>query len=153
MSYELISQDSPSNYENISARTVTGVLMDEEGKVVLLKHNKLGNIWVLPGGKTDYDESENNAIIREIREELGVEVNPDDLEPSVRIKFEWTMPGGEGFCTNQIFIIRKYQGEVRNVEYNKHSDLRWVSFEELVELTSIKTTAATEAYIQLLQEL
>lgn len=53
-----------------------GVLV--EGDRVLLTQRKagthLGGTWELPGGKVDPGEDPRDAVVRELREELGVEV-------------------------------------------------------------------------------
>lgn len=55
---------------------VAGVLF-EEGRVLLTQRKKgahLEGLWELPGGKIDVDEDPRDALVRELREELGIEV-------------------------------------------------------------------------------
>jgi 8-oxo-dGTP diphosphatase len=57
---------------------VRAIIKDKNGNILLLK-NARGlhkNKWVLPGGRVDNKEDASDAIIREIREELGVEFKP-----------------------------------------------------------------------------
>lgn len=56
------------------------VLLDEHGRVLLV-HRKQGNGVCLPGGKADPGEHLDQAAAREMREETGVMVNPEDLVP------------------------------------------------------------------------
>jgi 8-oxo-dGTP diphosphatase len=53
----------------------------------------LDMMWDLPGGKVENGESPRNALIREIREELGVIVNPIELLPTLETSV-WTYPDG-----------------------------------------------------------
>lgn len=52
-----------------------GVFTDDEGRILLLKATYDGCRWGLPGGSLDPGETIHEALIRECREELGVEVN------------------------------------------------------------------------------
>lgn len=55
---------------------VAGVLF-EGGRVLLTQRKKgahLEGLWELPGGKIDPDEDPRDALVRELREELGIEV-------------------------------------------------------------------------------
>jgi ADP-ribose pyrophosphatase YjhB (NUDIX family) len=51
--------------------TATGVVFNAGGKVLMIKHKKLG-VWLPPGGHVEENELPDHAVIREIREETGV---------------------------------------------------------------------------------
>lgn len=53
--------------------TATAVILDA-GRVLLLKHRKLG-LWLPPGGHIEADEDPEQAVRREVREEVGLEVH------------------------------------------------------------------------------
>jgi 8-oxo-dGTP diphosphatase len=50
------------------------VIIDIGGKVVLIKRNNPPEGWAIPGGFIDYGESAEDAAIREMREETGLEL-------------------------------------------------------------------------------
>ncbi|MGI5292683.1 NUDIX domain-containing protein [Nonomuraea polychroma] len=54
---------------------VTAIVTDHEGRILLVTDLDTG-WWALPGGSIDPDERPADAIVREMREELGVEVEP-----------------------------------------------------------------------------
>ncbi|GAA3150216.1 hypothetical protein GCM10010466_46680 [Planomonospora alba] len=54
---------------------VTAVVTDGEGRILLVEDVDSGR-WILPGGAVDPGERPADALVREMREELGVEVEP-----------------------------------------------------------------------------
>ncbi len=63
----------------MAERKVTrAIITDERGRVLLGKRGRdVGeNQWALVGGKPDQGETEEQAVIREVKEELGVEFAP-----------------------------------------------------------------------------
>lgn len=75
--------------------------------------------WEFPGGKVEPGESELDALVRECREELGVEIRVGALLGAVA-------PGG--------FVLRVYRavlvgGEPRPLQ--DHDELRWLKANEL----------------------
>jgi ADP-ribose pyrophosphatase YjhB (NUDIX family) len=52
---------------------VTGCLFDREGGLLVARHADFGR-WAPPGGAVDPDERPGDAVVRELREELGIGV-------------------------------------------------------------------------------
>lgn len=81
--------------------------------------------WELPGGRVEPGESAANAVIRECREELAVDVVPgDQLGPDI------PLPGG---ATLRVHVARLAWPEATPSPV-EHAALRWVSRRELAEL-------------------
>ncbi|MCJ2183050.1 (deoxy)nucleoside triphosphate pyrophosphohydrolase [Novosphingobium sp. 1949] len=58
--------------------------MAPDGRILLQKrpaHTMHGGLWEFPGGKVDPGESAEQAAVREMEEELGVVLKPEDLVP------------------------------------------------------------------------
>ncbi|MBI2325776.1 NUDIX hydrolase [Candidatus Collierbacteria bacterium] len=53
-------------------------IKNKEGKVlaVHLNKEKPEGVWVMPGGKLEDNESARNCVIREVKEELGLDIKP-----------------------------------------------------------------------------
>lgn len=86
------------------ALEVSAGLVFRDGKLLITQRHSgahLGGLWEFPGGKRERDESFESCLMRELREELGIEVAVGELfetvehdypEKSVRLKFfrcEW----------------------------------------------------------------
>ena len=66
-----------SAYQNKKFNFRVGAfILDLSNNYILLHKKKNSNYWMLPGGRLEYGESTDDAIKREIREELGLDVNP-----------------------------------------------------------------------------
>jgi 8-oxo-dGTP pyrophosphatase MutT (NUDIX family) len=76
----------PSDLPVIERNAVRLVMLDARERVLLFHtHDKtlpeLGRWWELPGGGIDGDETYREAAVREIREETGMVVGPDQIGP------------------------------------------------------------------------
>lgn len=59
-------------------------LVDGEGRLLITRRPEgkpLAGLWEFPGGKVEADEVPEAALIRELREELAVQVAEADLQP------------------------------------------------------------------------
>lgn len=59
-----------------SGRTVTAIIEFPNGKILLVKRGTIvfKGYWALPGGKVNADETIEHAVLREVKEETGLEV-------------------------------------------------------------------------------
>jgi len=59
--------------------TVGAFIFNKKGKLLLIRSHKWGNKLVCPGGKIDLGESMENAVVREVKEETGLDVHDIEL--------------------------------------------------------------------------
>jgi 8-oxo-dGTP diphosphatase len=101
---------------------VAAALVDGEGRV-LLQQRPLGRamegLWEFPGGKIDPGELPEAALIRELREELGIETNHACLAPATFASATL----GERHLLLLLYICRKWRGVPEPLHA---SGLRWV---------------------------
>ena len=65
---------------------VSAGLMFRDGKLLITQRHAgahLGGLWEFPGGKREADETFEQCLVRELREELGVEVRVGEIFDSV----------------------------------------------------------------------
>lgn len=65
----MISYEKNDNKFNFR---VSAIILDQSGKNVLIHQIKNRDFWLLPGGRVEMMESTQDAIIRELREELDI---------------------------------------------------------------------------------
>ncbi len=51
-------------------------IRDGEGRILLLRRSDGENLWSFPGGAIEPGEGAADAVVREVREEIGLEVEP-----------------------------------------------------------------------------
>ena len=105
---------------------VVGAAIIRDGRLLAAQRAEpvaLAGGWEFPGGKVDPGESDQEALIRECEEELGVKVALLD-----RIGGEWPL-GPETLM--RIWTAELVEGEPRALE---HLALRWLSVEELYDV-------------------
>ncbi len=114
----------------MSARTPglgCGAAIFEGGRLLLIKRRKPPEAghWSLPGGKVDWGESVEDAVRREIREEIGVEIallRPLFLSQMIGIDdAHWVSP---------VFEARIVSGQPRVCEPDKIDGLLWAALED-----------------------
>jgi 8-oxo-dGTP diphosphatase len=97
-------------------------LVDADGRVLIARRpagKPMAGLWEFPGGKVEIDERPEAAIIRELREELGVDVTETCLAPLTFASHRYD----EFHLLMPLYICRKWKGAVRARE---GQECRWV---------------------------
>ena len=71
---------------------VACALVDADGRVLIAQRpegKQLAGLWEFPGGKVEQGETPVEALVRELREELEIEVNPACLAPFVFTTYDY----------------------------------------------------------------
>ena len=113
-------------------RGVVGAALLRDGRVLASRRAappSLAGLWEFPGGKVEPGESDVEALVRELREELGVEAEVGD-------RLGGDLPVGERL------VLRVYLctavGEPSLVDHDAH---RWLSRDELDDVPWIPVDA------------
>ena len=101
------------------------VVTDADGRVLMVRTTYRGRVWHLPGGRAERHERPHETVVREVREETGLEVRVDRLSvvdvarpEAIALIFRCSVTGGE---------MRARPGEISAVHWV--SDAQLESFE------------------------
>ena len=104
-------------------------LVDSDGRVLLARRpegKKMAGLWEFPGGKLNQGETPEQALIRELKEELGIDVSAACLAP-----FAFASHAYDGFhLLMPLFLCRRWKGIPSPRE---GQTLAWVAPRRLVD--------------------
>ncbi|MCB1516694.1 MAG: (deoxy)nucleoside triphosphate pyrophosphohydrolase [Hyphomicrobiaceae bacterium] len=101
---------------------VAAALVDPDNRVLIAQRpmdKSLGGLWEFPGGKVETGETPEQALMRELREELSVETKEACLAP-----LSFASHTYDGFhLLMPLYVCRRWTGVPRA---NEHAALKWV---------------------------
>lgn len=103
---------------------VVAAIIQKENKILATKrgYDEFINMWEFPGGKIESGETKEQALVREIKEELNIEINVDKFA----IDIEYQYPNFYLFMS--CFMCSIKEGSIELLE---HNDGKWITKEEL----------------------
>lgn len=106
---------------------VAVALIDKDGRVLIAQrpsYKSMAGLWEFPGGKVEYGETPENALIRELNEELGIDTWQSCLAPLSFASHSYE----EFHLLMPLFVCRKWIGTPKPIEGQV---LKWVSKNDL----------------------
>lgn len=103
---------------------VAAAIVNDKGDVLLAQrpaHKALPGSWEFPGGKVEQNESPEEALVRELKEELDIDVAPQDCEPFWFLSHDY-MKQFNFHLLMPVYLIRNWKGEAKAME---HAALLW----------------------------
>lgn len=122
--------ERPKHSHAPTKHAVMAIIIDREGRCLLIQRHRndsAGGYWCPVAGGLEPNESQYDAVIREAREEVGIEVRP-------------LMKLGEMISLSGDYLLHWWKAELIDGEAyiaapNELEDLRWVTKQELSELS------------------
>lgn len=120
-----------------------GAAIVQNGRLLLVRRLREpeAGCWGLPGGKVDWLEPVEQAVRREIEEELAIRLTSLRL---LCVVDQIDAQRGEHWLA-PVYLADAFEGEVRNVEPEKHDDIGWFALDSLPEPLTVATRSALPA--------
>ena len=134
-----------TDHKNIKI-VVSLALINNADEILLSKRPKnkhLAGFWEFPGGKIETGEVPQIALIREIKEELNININNKCIAPLSFSEFDYK----EFQLLLLLYVCRRWEGKAKSMENN---EIRWVKANML---RKYKMPPADDALIYCIQDL
>jgi 8-oxo-dGTP pyrophosphatase MutT (NUDIX family) len=135
MAKEFLDADKAAGRYQLGYAGIVAMIVEEDSKIVLLWHNK-ADCWTFPTGKIEDDEADYEAVEREGKEELGIEVKGTKMLGSITIEVK-----PHDNLTFHVYKVTSYNEEVKNKEPHKHARLKKVTKVELKAMAKQDTAS------------
>ncbi len=107
-------------------KTTVGCIIEDKGKILITKRNigPFKGYWCVPGGHIDFGESPIEAVKREIKEEVGLDIKPRffDYFNEYFPEYDWHAV--------VIMFIAKSKGDVR-IQKTEVKEYKWISKDDI----------------------
>ena len=121
-------------------------LIDKDGRILIAKRpdgKSMAGLWEFPGGKVEKGETPEQALIREAKEELNIDLNNKCIAPLSFSEFDYK----HFQLLLLLYVCRRWNGQPKSMEKN---ELKWVKPNML---RKYKMPPADNALIYCLQDL
>lgn len=108
-------------------KVAVALIPDQMGRILVTqraKHLAHGGLWEFPGGKLEAIESPEEALVREVHEEIGIDV----IEYEFLGEISYQYPSH--FVQLYVFYITQYQGQPRRME--GQINMKWTEKSQLI---------------------
>ena len=125
---------------------VGGVILDDQNRVLLQLRKKSpeAGFWSLPGGRIEFMERVEDALVREFKEELGVDITIERL----LCVTNHILPEENVHWVSPAYQVRIVSGKPSNQEPMSTTTIEWFFLSELPENLTTTARSAISAYLE-----
>ena len=121
-------------------------ILNEKGQVLMMKRNEncqnSAGYWSIPGGKVEFNERVEDAVVREIKEEIGVDIEVIKL---ISVTNDILKEEDQHWLASQ-FLCRIVGGQLQNLEPHKCDAIEWFDLDKVPEKLTNTTINALQNY-------
>lgn len=120
-------------HERIFLNVAGGWVENEQGQILLQKRSSTEELWGFPGGIIELGESAEEAAIREVKEETGLDVEVDSLI-GIYTKYFATYPNGDQAQVILVAFRMSIVGGELYIDMKESFDLRFFDVDKTPRL-------------------
>ena len=130
--------------ERAMFKGVINLIIKQDDKVLLFFRNDGffnydGGWWVLPAGHIEQGETARAAAIREAKEELDINIDPEDI----KLVHVTSNLASRTESFDFYFMVSRYTGTIRNCESGKCVEMRYFTLDEVANLKNVISPTRT----------
>lgn len=115
-------------HKALMSNAASCILFDKE-KGILLERRTDNGQWCIPGGATEIGEEPEEGLLREVKEETGLDISDPELL-MVKANIHVVYPNkDEVYYTDFVYVVTKYRGELSHD--SESSELKWFEADKL----------------------
>lgn len=123
-----------SNYNKPVVIVAAGALYDQaQHSILMCQRSTKGahpSAWEFPGGKLEQDENPERALIRELKEELSLDIKIGDIRPAGFASYEYE----KLHVVILLYIVEAWTGAIT---LNDHQAMQWIKVADLPQFQAL----------------
>ena len=105
------------------------LILKKKNKILILQKSKIeGSKFSMVGGRVKRNESATKALVRETKEETGIDIEAKKLQ---LVHIAHRLKKGQQSVLTLFFETDKWEGKIKNLEPKLHKGFAWVTLEEI----------------------
>jgi 8-oxo-dGTP pyrophosphatase MutT (NUDIX family) len=134
-------------HQKIISTGTAALIRDVQGRV-LLQRRRDNRLWGFPGGGQELGESAADAVRREVREEVGLEIEPKRLIGIYTSpRFDRVYPNGDEIQMSVAFLECEVTGGALKMQEDEVLELGWFDLNDLPPMQNCCAAKAQDAKV------